>query len=134
MSKLAEQIKQALAAFKGCKIPPALIGGVALAAHEVVRATREVDFLVDAAESDYIHEALSELGYRCVYLSGDAANDVRNDEGLELLYARRPRSRRLLSESLERDTALGRIRVINAEGLIGLKLQALVNNLSRRID
>ena len=52
VSRLAEQIQQAVAAFEECKTPPALIGGVALAAHEVVRATRDVDFLVDAADAD----------------------------------------------------------------------------------
>jgi len=40
MSRLVEQVKQAMAAFSVCKTPPALIGGLALAAHRVVRATR----------------------------------------------------------------------------------------------
>jgi hypothetical protein len=34
----------------------------------------------------------------------------------------------------ERTTALGTLRVISAEGLIGVKLQALVNNPSRTRD
>jgi len=134
MSKLAEQIKQAVAAFTGCKTPPALIGGVALAAHEVIRATRDVDFLADGADADYIHEALTQLGYRCLHRSEDAANYRRDDEGLDLIYAHRLQSRRLLAAAKERDTALGRLRVISAEGLIGLKLQALVNDPSRLRD
>lgn len=134
MSRLADQIKQALAALEGCKTAPALIGGVALAAHEVVRATRDVDLLVDAVDGDYIDGVLTRLDYRCVHRSEDAANYVREDEGLDLIYARRPDSRRLLAAAEERDTALGRIRVISAEGLIGLKLQALVNDPSRLRD
>lgn len=134
MSRLAEQIKQALAAFAGCKTPPALIGGVALAAHEVVRATRDVDFLVDVADADRAHTELTGLGYRCLHRSEDAANYRRDDEGLDLLYAHRPRSQRLLAEAQERDTPLGRIRVISAEGLIGFKLQALMNDPSRQRD
>jgi hypothetical protein len=134
VSNLIEQVKQAVTAFAGCKTPPALIGGVALAAHEVVRATRDVDFLVDADDADHIHETLTKLGYQCRYRSEDAANYVRDDEGLDLIYARRPKSRQLLAGSMERNTALGRIRVISAEGLIGLKLQALVNNPSRGTD
>jgi hypothetical protein len=134
MSKLAEQIKQALAAFTGCKTPPALIGGVALAAHEVIRATRDVDFLADAADADYIHGALLKLGYSCAHRSEDAANYRREDEGLDLIYARRPGSQRLLAAAKERDTALGRIRVVGVEGLIGLKLQALVNDPARPRD
>lgn len=134
MSRLVEQIKQAVAAFTGCKTQPALIGGLALAAHQVVRATRDVDFLADADDADQLHDILLSLGYRCVHRSEDAANYVREDEGLDLLYAHRPIARRLLAEAPQRGTALGSLRVISAEGLIGFKLQALVNNPSRTRD
>ena len=69
MSRLVEQIKQAVTAFVGCKTTPALIGGLALAAHQVVRATRDVDFLADADDADRLHEILLTLGYRCVWSS-----------------------------------------------------------------
>jgi hypothetical protein len=134
MSRLVEQIKQAVAAFAGCKTTPALIGGLALAAHQVVRATRDVDFLADADDADRLHEILLALGYRCVHRSDDAANYLRDDEGLDLLYAHRPAARRLLTEAVERPTVMGPLRVISAEGLIGFKLQALVNNPSRKRD
>lgn len=134
MSRLVEQIKQAVAAFTGCKTTPALIGGLALAAHQVVRATRDVDFLADADDADRLHEILLALGYRCVHRSEDAANYLRDDEGLDLLYAHRPTARRLLAGAEERSTALGALRVIRAEGLIGFKLQALINNPSRTRD
>lgn len=134
MSRLVEQIKQAVAAFVDCKATPALIGGLALAAHQVVRATRDVDFLADADDADRLHEILLALGYRCVHRSQDAANYLRQDEGLDLLYAHRPIARRLLAEARERPTAMGQLRVIGAEGLIGFKLQALVNHSSRTRD
>jgi hypothetical protein len=134
MSRLVEQVKQAVAAFAGCKHTPALIGGLALAVHQVVRATRDVDFLADADDADHLHEALLALGYRCVHRSADAANYVRNDEGVDLLYAHRPVARRLLGEAVERETVMGRLRVVTTEGLIGFKLQALVNNPSRTRD
>ena len=134
MSRLVDQIKQALAAFKGCKTPPALIGGLALAAHEVVRATRDVDFLVDVADADHLHAVLTKLGYRNVYRSEDAANYVREDEGLDLIYAHRPVSQRLLIEARERETTLGQVRLISIEGLIGFKVQALANDPSRLRD
>lgn len=66
MSRLVDQIKEALAAFAGGKHPPALIGGLALAAHQVVRATQDVDFLVDSDDADRLHVLLLELGYTCV--------------------------------------------------------------------
>jgi hypothetical protein len=134
MSRLVDQIKQALVAFVGCKTTPALIGGLALAAHQVVRATRDVDFLADAEDAERLHEILLALGYRCVHRSEDAANYLRDDEGLDLLYAHRPVAKRLLNEAIERETIMGPLRVISAEGLIGFKLQALVNNPSRLRD
>lgn len=79
MSRLADQVKQALAAFKGCKTPPALIGGLALAVHEIVRATRDVDFLADAADADHLHAVLTGPGYQCRYRN-DAANYVRAEQ------------------------------------------------------
>ena len=47
MSRLLSQIKGTLAFFVSLKTPPALIGGLALSSHGVVRATRDVDFLVE---------------------------------------------------------------------------------------
>jgi hypothetical protein len=134
MSRLVEQIKQAVAAFADCRTPPALIGGLALAAHQVVRATRDVDFLVDGHDADHVHAILLGLGYRCAHRSEDAANYARGDEGLDVIVAHRPIARRLLVEASERATALGALRVVSAEGLIGFKLQALVNNPDRTRD
>lgn len=134
MSRLVEQIKQAVAAFVVCNTPPALIGGLALAAHQVIRATRDVDFLADNDDAERLHESLLTLGYRCIHRSEDAANYVRDDEGLDLLYAHRPVARRLLVEAQQRETPMGTLRVISAEGLIGLKLQAFVNSPARGRD
>lgn len=134
MSRLADQIREALAAFAEAESEPALIGGLALTAYQVVRATRDVDFLVDADDADRLHGLLLGLGYRCVHRSEDAANYVRGDEGLDLLYARRPTARRLLSNARERDTSLGRLRVISPEGLIAFKLQGYVNDPRRVQD
>lgn len=134
MSRLADQLKQAVAAFAGIKNGPALIGGLALAAHDVVRATQDVDFLVDADDAEKIHDVLIGLGYECIHRSQDAANYVRGDEGLDLLYAHRPIARELLDHAATRDTAMGPLRVVSAEGLIGFKLQALVNAPERGRD
>lgn len=134
MSRLANQISEALNAFASLDTMPALIGGLALAAHRVVRATRDVDFLVDADDADEAHARLTALGYRAAYRSDDAANYVRGDEGLDLLYARRPLARKLLREAAVRETPMGALRVVGVEGLIGFKLQALCNDPQRGMD
>lgn len=134
MPTLAEQIREALSMFARNGTAPALIGGLAVVAHQVVRATKDVDFLVEAEAADKVHAALLGLGYQCIYRSDDAANYVRAAEGLDLLYAHRPLARRLLAQASERETPMGRMRIISVEGLIGFKLQALVNDPTRTRD
>jgi Uncharacterised nucleotidyltransferase len=134
MTKMAEQMAEALSAFAECSTEPALIGGLALAAHNYVRATQDIDFLVDADDADRLHKALVDLGYRCLHRSADAATYVRGDEGLDFLYAHRPISRALLTDAITRETTLGRLRIVSAEGMIGFKLQAFVNDAMRMRD
>lgn len=134
MPNLAEQIREALSTFARNGTRPALIGGLAVVAHQVVRATKDVDFLVEAEAAQKIHDALLDLGYRCLYRSEDAANYVRATEGLDLLYAHRPLARRLLAQATERETPMGRMRIISVEGLIGFKLQGFVNDATRTRD
>ncbi|MBI3045731.1 MAG: hypothetical protein HYY78_23225 [Betaproteobacteria bacterium] len=112
----------------------ALIGGLALASYKVVRATQDVDLLTEAEKADAIDAELARLGYSCLHRSVEAGNYARGDERVDLLYASRPIARRLLAEAGELNTALGDLRVVSAEGLIGFKLQGLVNDPRRTQD
>jgi len=134
LSRLGRQIAEAAAALSAIGARFALIGGLALASHRVVRATQDVDLLVDVEKADAIEAALNGLGYRCVHRSADAANYLRRDEGIDLLYASRPIARRLLAAAPQASTAFGALRVVGAEGLIGFKLQGLVNDPRRTQD
>ena len=133
-SRLGRQIAEVTTALNAIGVRFALIGGLALASHKVVRATQDVDLLIDADKADEIDAELSRLGYRCLHRSADAGNYARGDERVDLLYASRPVARRLLSDAVELKTALGDLRVVSAEGLIGFKLQGLVNDPHRTQD
>lgn len=130
-SRLGRQLSEATAALQAADIEFALIGGLALAPHNVVRATQDVDLLVDLDQADVIESTLLALGYRCLHRSEDAANYQRGDERLDLLYAHRRIARRLLADAATLNTPFGALRAVSAEGLIGLKLQALVNDPGR---
>ena len=134
ISRLGKQIAEVAAALNANSVGFALIGGLALASHQVVRATQDVDLLAGAERADDIDAQLTQLGYRCLHRSGDAANYARGDERVDFLYASRPIARRLLATARELKTALGDLRVVSAEGLIGFKLQALVNDPGRTRD
>jgi len=133
-SSLARQLAEIANALREIDVPFALIGGLALAAHGVSRGTRDVDFLVDIDHGDAIDALLGRLSYQCRHRDEDAATYVRGDERLDLLYARRPIARKLLSAAMPAPTGIAPLRVISAEGIIGFKLQALVNDPRRTQD
>jgi hypothetical protein len=53
---------------------------------------------------------------------------------VDFIYASRPAAKRLRSIAKVLQTAFGELRVVSAEGLIALKLQAFVNNPLRTQD
>jgi hypothetical protein len=133
-SRLANQLAEVAGVLTGLGATYALIGGLALAAHKVIRGTQDVDLLVDLDNAQVIDAALSKLGYQCLHRNANAGNYLRGDERLDLLYASRTAAKRLLAAAQERHTGFGDLRVVSAEGLIGFKLQALVNNPRRTQD
>jgi hypothetical protein len=133
-SRLGRQIAEVIAALEFGKSGIALIGGLALASHNVVRATQDVDLLAEAELADAIEAKLAAHGYRRIHRSVDAANYLRSDERVDILFAHRPIARRLLERARTVDTPFGTLRVVSAEGLIGLKLQGFVNDAKRTQD
>ena len=134
LSRLGKQLEEAIATFERIGARFALIGGLALAPHKVVRATQDVDFLIDANLADAVDVELGALGYKCLHRSADAANYLRGDQRLDFLYAHRPAARQFLQSARELQTPFGALHVISAEGLIAFKLQGWVNNPRRTQD
>lgn len=133
-SRLGRQIEEVLATLSTVDAQFALIGGLALASHNVIRATQDIYLLTDSEKADDIDRELVGIGYRCLHRSPDAGNYLRGDERVDLIYAIRPAARRLLNNATAIQTAFGKVRVVSAEGLIGLKLQGFVNNPRRSQD
>jgi len=133
-SRLGQQLEELLTELNSAHTPYALIGGLALSPHGIIRGTADIDLLVDADAGDQMDTTLRKLGYHCQHRGADAGNYLRNDQRVDLIYAHRPIARRLLSGASERTTPFGALRVVSAEGLIGLKLQALVNDPRRTQD
>jgi hypothetical protein len=133
-SRLGRQIEEISAALDIAGVRFALIGGLALAAHKVVRATSDVDLLARADNATDVAAIALKLGYVCLHRDAEVANYLRVDERLDLLFASRPLALRLLQEAPERPTTFGALRVVSAEGLIGFKLQALTNDPRRTQD
>jgi hypothetical protein len=133
-SRLGRQLEELVGTMRTAGAPFALIGGLALASYKVIRATQDIDLLTDAAAAEAVHGALLGLGYRCLHRSADAANYLRGDERVDFIYAHRPAALRLLRNAKRLQTVFGLLHIVSAEGLIGLKVQAYVNNPRRTQD
>ena len=118
LSRLGRQIQEVLAVLDRIGGSAALIGGLALSSHKVIRATQDVDLLVDDAHADALDRELQALGYRCVYRSDDAGNYLRGDERVDLLYARRPIARRLLEDDFDMAELRGYFKLFDREALL----------------
>ena len=126
-SRLGRQLEEVIASLSKVDARFALIGGLALASHKVIRATQDIDLLTDSERAEDIDRELVALGYHCLHRSPDAGNYLRGDERVDFIYASRPAARGLLSKATAIQTAFGEVRVVSAEGLIGLKLQGFVS-------
>ena len=133
-SRLGRQLEEVIATLSKVDARFALIGGLALASHKVIRATQDIDLLTDSERAVDIDRELIALGYHCLHRSADAGNYLRGDERVDFIYASRPAARGLLEHATTVQTAFGEVRVVSTEGLIGLKLQGFVNNPRRTQD
>ena len=134
VSRLGKQLEQIIAALDSVAARFALIGGLALASHKVLRATQDIDLLTNADQADAINRTMVALGYRCLHRNPDAANFLRGDERVDFIFAHRPAAIRMLARAPVLHTAFGELRVVSAEALIGLKLQGFVNDPRRTQD
>jgi len=133
-SQLGKQIEEIVGSLNEIGASFALIGGLALASHRVVRATHDVDLLADIDIADQIDKLALKLGYQCIFRSAEAANYLRGSERLDFLFASRPIARRLLISAGQHPTAFGSLKVVSSEGLIAFKLQGFVNDPRRTQD
>ncbi|MGH7802826.1 MAG: hypothetical protein ACREQJ_00635, partial [Candidatus Binatia bacterium] len=97
------------------------------------------DFLVDAVGADHLHEALLAAGERCLHRNEELANYESTTVELapvDVLYARRPATLAMLERAQKgsppNTDADVVVPVVDAEGIIGLKVQAMANAPVRR--
>jgi predicted nucleotidyltransferase len=133
-SRLGRQLEEVIASLSKVDARFALIGGLALASHKVIRATQDIDLLTDSEKAEDIDRELVAIGYQCLHRSADAGNYLRGDERVDFIYASRPAARGLLEHATAIQTTFGEVRVVSTEGLIGLKLQGFANNPRRTQD
>lgn len=115
-------------------IDHALIGGFAMAALGFNRATGDLDYLIDGQRAEDTDRILHELGFTALYRSSNVANYASDNPrlgGVDVLYANRPHTRAMLASALLVRIGTQQVKVVQGADLIGLKLQAAVNDPRR---
>ena len=113
------------------KIPHALIGGLAMACYGSTRATIDLDLLVREQHKELLKKVFQENGFNLV----NETAEVLQFSGIgyvDVLLARRPISEKILAES--NSNGPEGINFVKTEDLIGLKIQAYVNDPSRELQ
>jgi len=130
-------LPEVVAAFDEARIRYALIGGLAMAMHGVQRATLDADFILLADDLGPLDAILRGLGYRREFHSENASHYVGTEAPLgrlDFLHAFRPATLGMLERATRMPLTDGcSIPVVHLEDLVGLKVQASVNDPTRRL-
>lgn len=113
------------------QIEHALIGGLALACYGCSRATMDLDLLVHEENKDKLKIIFLANGFNLVYES----LEVLQFSGIgyvDIVLARRPISQLILKEA--NSGGPEEIKFVKAEDLVGLKIQAYVNDRTRELQ
>lgn len=120
------------------QIPFAVIGGLALHAYGLPRATFDADFATDAASQAELIAFLESLGYRTLHRSAGYSNHLHEDPGwgrVDIVYVRDETSRRLFSEVRYLELLPGLTAPVpRPEHLIAMKVQAMANDPERALQ
>lgn len=131
-------LKILLRRFAESGVEVALSGGLALAVLGVFRFTKDIDFVVLEEWADTVDRIMTELGYeKQDFSSAEIVSYIAPLKVLgqvDFLIARRKYSRAMVGRAPKLPVLEGELAVktLLAEDLIGLKLQALVNDPQTR--
>jgi hypothetical protein len=126
-----------LSSFHEGKIRYALMGGFAMGLYGVSRSTVDIDLLVHRDDLTKINDIMNKLGYNCAYSSENVSqfiSPLKVFGEVDYIHAFRDISLKMLERAEEKrifnDTTS--IKVLKVEDIIGFKVQAMVNDESRK--
>lgn len=132
-----EDLPKIVTAFDAQNLSYALIGGLAMALRGVQRSTLDADFILLSENLKHCDTVLKKMGYQCEFQSENVSHYFSKDLSLgriDFLHAFRPASLGMLKRA-ERMPLMPdcSIPVVLTEDLIGLKIQAALNDPERYI-
>jgi predicted nucleotidyltransferase len=124
--------------FSESGIEAVLSGGFALSTLGVFRFTKDIDFVIPAEFVPVVEAIMTELGYEKQDFSNaeilSYVSPLKVMGQVDFLVARRKYSRAMVERARDVSMMNGEltVKVLRAEDLIGLKLQALLNDPKNR--
>ena len=115
----------------------ALIGGLAMQAYGLSRATQDVDLVLEAAARDAVVAFMESLGYETLHVSAGFSNHLHADRGwgrVDFAYVDAPTAERLWATARQLADGHGRtLTVPSPEHLIAMKVHAAKNDPARTL-
>ncbi len=130
-------LSKLLTAFREQNIRYALIGGFAMGLWGGSRSTVDLDFLVHKADMEKVNDIMIGLGYERHHHTENVSqytSPLRLFGGIDFMHAFREATIEMLQRAVMKDIFGGslKIRTLIPEDIIGLKLQSIYNNPSRK--
>ncbi len=130
-------IRRVIGALETEGVRYALIGGFAMALRGVQRATMDLDFILMLEDMEKVDRILRVCGYEKVYESHNVSHYASADQSwgrIDILHAFRGPTLGMLkrAEMIPVFQDLG-MRVVHIEDIVGLKVQAAVNDPTRAV-
>lgn len=129
-------VLDSLSEILGGDAPFAVVGGHALLAHGVHRATFDLDVLVRQRDQSRLVAALEEIGFETLHRSSGYSNHVHGDSSwgrLDVVYVDEESASRILDQCTWRSVAGRSVLIPSVKVLSAMKLHAASNDPSRRL-
>lgn len=132
MLKLRQTLETARTVLTEANIDFALIGGFALSAHGILRATMDIDLLVDGAHQKKVKQLFLDKNF-VVRFETTELLQLGGPGLIDIIFAHRPLSLEMLQFAKLEKKLVG-VSVVSREGIIGLKIQAYKNDPRRTLQ
>ncbi len=112
-----------------------LMGGFALVVYGIPRTTVDLDFLIDKDDLEKLDKIMEMLGYKLIFRTENVSQFVGLTPatgGIDFVHAFRKYSKKMLERVQTKNLEDLTIKVLRLEDIIGLKVQAIANDLTRK--